>query len=71
VYSDENDVLLWEHDFFPSFRVSSVVIGGEKEEKEIKLGEIAKYGDQWMLACEIEARPKNRKYVVHSRYFRA
>lgn len=64
MHTDENDVLLWEHDFFPSFRVRQLVIGGDDEEKRVmKLGEIAKIDGQYLFVCEIDARPKNRKYV--------
>lgn len=70
VYSDENDVLLWEHSFFPSFRVSSlwVMVGGEAV--EITVGQVSKIDDQYYFVCEIECRPQNRKYVCISRTIR-
>ena len=66
---DEDDIMLWEHDFFPSFRVSRLTIGTGEDSVVIKVGDICKLQDLHYFVCEIEARPKNRKYVLHTHKF--
>jgi hypothetical protein len=69
VHVDEQDILLWEHDYFPSFCVLRISVGAEKEAVDVKLGNICKINGLFYFVCEIEACPKNRKYVIYTQKF--